>query len=214
MADLEKFVNIMENLCGDDTHGYSQYHRYGPDYDCSSAVIYALEQAGWPMNGALTTDHIRAPLVAQGWAWLPPSIPKERGDILLAEEYHVAVYVGGGLLAEFAIDEAGGIAGNQQGDQTGTEAYIHEYYDYPWDGVLRYTGQEGKEPKMFCIIKPYGQNYKVYFDGQKIHPLGHPDQVEVLQQIHERCNGHRMPEFELGAADAPWFTRLVEAVSN
>ena len=91
MPDLEKFVNIMENLCGDDTHGYSQYHRYGPDYDCSSAVIYALEQAGWPMNGALTTDHIRAPLVAQGWAWLPPSVPKERGDILLAEEYHVAV---------------------------------------------------------------------------------------------------------------------------
>ena len=210
MPSLEKFVSIMENLCEDNSHGYSQYHRYGPDYDCSSAVIYALEQAGWPMNGALTTDHIRAPLVAQGWAWLPPSIPKVRGDILLSEENHVAVYVGAGLLAEFAIDEAGGIAGNQPGDQTSTEAYIHEYYDYPWDGVLRYTGKERSVEFMHAIIQPYGKNYMVYFNGERIFYLSHPDQVEVLQMIFEKCHGKRMPQFVLGAADAPWFTRLRE----
>ena len=27
-----------------------------------------------------------------------------------------------------------------EGDQTGVEAYIHEYYDYPWDGILHFIG--------------------------------------------------------------------------
>ena len=63
---------------------------------------------------------------------------------------------------------------------------------------------------MNCIIHPFGENYKVYFNGEKIFYLSHPDQAEVLQMIFERCNGRRMPDFDLGAADAPWFTRLRE----
>ena len=210
MPDLEKFVETMCCLCEDDTHGYSQYNRYGPDYDCSSAVLFALKEAGWRTDGALTTDHIRNLLVPQGWAWLPPSVPKERGDILLSEDHHVAVYVGGGMLAEFAIDENGDIVGRLPGDQTGQEAYIHDYYNFPWDGVLRYTGDSSGEDKMHIIIQPFGENYLCYFNGEKIFYLSHPDQVEVLQMLFEQCNGKRMPSIILGAKDAPWFTRLRE----
>ena len=216
MPDLEKMVNQMIDWCNDDSHGYSQYHRYGPDYDCSSAVIEALKRAGWDMGGALTTDHIRAPLVRQGWAWLPPDVPKERGDILLSEEYHVAVYIGDGLLAEFAIDENGGIAGNTPGDQTGTEAYIHGYYDYPWDGVLRYAGKSESEvkKKMECIIQPNGQNFLVYFDGVYIHPCQHPDEVESIQMVARQTKGHDLPCFAMGSPNAPWFTRLREVMGR
>lgn len=214
MPNLEMMTRQMEAWCNDDSHGYSQYHRYGPDYDCSSAVIEALKRAGWDMGGALTTDHIRAPLVRQGWQWLPPDVPKIRGDILLAEDYHVAVYVGNGQLAEFAIDEEGGIAGNQPGDQTGTEAYIHGYYDYPWDGVLRYTGQESEDEdmSMACIYRPNGENRLVWFDGTRNHHLRHPDQVEAIQIVAEKTMGHRLPLIELGGKTDPWGTRFQEAV--
>lgn len=214
MPSLEKMVTQMEQWCNDDSHGYSQYHRYGPDYDCSSAVIEALKRAGWDMGGALTTDHIRAPLVQQGWVWLPPYVEKKRGDILLAEEYHVAVYVGNGQLAEFAIDEEGGIAGNQPGDQTGTEAYIHGYYDYPWDGVLRYTGAESEDDKMglACIIQPNGESRLVFFDGTKVHNLNHPDQVTALQMVAKQTIGKELPCFAMGSKGAPWYTRLQQAL--
>ena len=207
MPNLEKMVQQMEQWCNDDSHGYSQYHRYGPDYDCSSAVIEALKRAGWDMGGALTTDHIRAPLMRQGWVWLPPDVPKQRGDILLSEEYHVAVYVGNGMLAEFAIDEEGGIAGNQPGDQTGTEAYIHGYYDYPWDGVLRYTGAESEDDdmSMACIMRPNGENWMVYYDGVNLHPI---------QTVAKKTMGKELPCFEMGSKTAPWYTRFQQAVNR
>ena len=216
MPNLEMMVQQMEQWCNDDSHGYSQYRRYGPDYDCSSAVIEALKRAGWNMGGALTTDHIRAPLVQQGWAWLPPYVEKKRGDILLSEEYHVAVYVGNGMLAEFAIDEEGGIAGNQPGDQTGTEAYIHAYYDYPWDGVLRYTGQseEESEDDMRFICRPNGENFMVYYDGVYSHPLAHPDEVTSIQMAAKAATGKELKCFDFGTKMAPWFTRFRQATER
>ena len=101
-------------------------------------------------------------------------------------------------------------SGRLPGDQPGQEAYIHDYYDFPWDGVLRYTGDSSGEDKMHMIIQPFGENYLCYFNGEKIFYLSHPDQVEVLQMLFEQCNGKRMPSIILGAKDAPWFTRLRE----
>ena len=36
----------------DNTHGYSQANRWGPDYDCSSFIISAYEQAGLKLKEA------------------------------------------------------------------------------------------------------------------------------------------------------------------
>lgn len=140
MADLEKAVRYMEELCNDDSHGYSQINRQGPDYDCSSSVITSLRAGGFDTGNASYTGNMRSNLSARGWSVLSAGVPKKRGDLLLWDGKHVAMYVGNGKLAEFSGDENGGIQGKIPGDQTGREAWIHGYYNYPWSCVLRYTG--------------------------------------------------------------------------
>ena len=47
-ATIEKAVKWAENTAADDSHGYSQYNRWGnPDYDCASFVISAFRSAGF-----------------------------------------------------------------------------------------------------------------------------------------------------------------------
>lgn len=62
----------------------------------------------------------------------------KRGDILLNEKRHTAIYVGGGNIVHASLNEKGGIYGGQSGDQTGKEICVRSYYDRPWDLVLRY----------------------------------------------------------------------------
>ena len=45
---IEAATRAMEELATDDSHGYDQSARWGPDYDCSSAVITAWELAHAP----------------------------------------------------------------------------------------------------------------------------------------------------------------------
>ena len=42
MPNIMKAVNFMIDTANDNTHGYDQIHRNGPDYDCSSLVGTAL----------------------------------------------------------------------------------------------------------------------------------------------------------------------------
>ncbi len=145
MANIEDFVTAFEALLIDDSHGYSQVDRWGEygDYDCSSAVIYALRSGGFDVAGATYTGNMREALCARGFIWLAPDVAKERGDILLNEACHVAVYLGDDTLGEFSSDENGGIDG-VPGDQNGREGIAHGYYNYPWDGVLRYQGESSE----------------------------------------------------------------------
>lgn len=50
MGKIETATQWMINLAADDTHGYSQDNRWGPDYDCSSAIITDWETAGVPVK--------------------------------------------------------------------------------------------------------------------------------------------------------------------
>lgn len=61
----------------------------------------------------------------------------KRGDILLNEKHHTAIYVGGGNIVHASLNEKGGIYGGNPGDQA-NEICIRSYYDRPWDLVLRY----------------------------------------------------------------------------
>ena len=67
---------------------------------------------------------------------------RKRGDVLLNELYHTALYIGNGQVVEAGINERGGISGGAVGDQTGGEIHVRSYFDYPWDLVLRYVGGE------------------------------------------------------------------------
>lgn len=73
------------------------------------------------------------------------------------------------------------------------------------------TTNNDEEDMMQCIIQPNGENRLVYFDGQRIHNLSHPDQVKALQMVAEQC-GHTLPCFALGSKTAPWATRLEQAL--
>ena len=58
----------------------------------------------------------------------------KRGDILLNEAKHTAIYIGDGKLVH-----ASGTKGHpESGDQNGDEVCVRDFYNYPWDCVLRY----------------------------------------------------------------------------
>lgn len=62
----------------------------------------------------------------------------KRGDILLNEKHHTAIYIGGGRIVHASLNEKGTTTGGKTGDQTGREITTRDYYDRPWDYVLRY----------------------------------------------------------------------------
>jgi hypothetical protein len=140
MPNLEKALKFAVDIANDDSHGYDQVHRWGPDYDCSSLVCAALKHGGFDIGGASWTGNMRENLLARGWKIVSKS-SRKRGDILLNDENHVAFHVGNNQIVAATQNEKGGIKGGKPGDQNhGHEIEVQGYYNYPWDCVLRWTG--------------------------------------------------------------------------
>lgn len=95
-----RFVNNMLRLVNDDSHGYSQSNRWGPDYDCSSSIITSLKWAGFDTGNASYTGNMSSELTKHGWERLPYRNPK-KGDILLNDATHVELSLGNGMNAGF-----------------------------------------------------------------------------------------------------------------
>ena len=121
MPNIMKAVQFIIDIANDDTHGYDQAHRNGPDYDCSSLVGTALHEAGFV--------DCKAP-------WLP-------GDVHLKTQHHVVMSISNAQIAHASINEKGTATGGKTGDQTGKEICIRSYYEYSggWDVHLRYAGK-------------------------------------------------------------------------
>ena len=186
MSATEKAISQMEAWAGDDSHGYDQSARWGPDYDCSSAVIQAWELAGVPVKskGASYTGNMYGAFKACGFADVTGQIDLGsgsglmRGDVLLNHKSHCAVYCGGGVEAEASINEDGGVTGGQPGDQTGREFLLRPYRNYPWDCVLRYAG--AGEGSTLAPAKPT-YYYKVSLPLLK-QGMEHPA-VQTVQEL-------------------------------
>lgn len=165
MSAAERATAQMEAWAGDPAHGYDQAKRWGPDYDCSSAVIAAWELAGVPVKsrGASYTGNMRGVFLRCGFEDVTAGIDLttgtglQRGDVLLNIRHHTAIYCGDGQEAEASINELGTATGGQTGDQTGREFLLRPYRNYPWDCVLRYMEEGTAED---CWDKP-GYHYKV-----------------------------------------------------
>lgn len=148
MSRIDKAINWAVSIANDNTHGYDQLHRWGPDYDCSSLLISAWQQAGVPVqaNGATYTGNMKNVFVKCGFEAIKfnRSISLKRGDVLLNEKHHTAMYIGGGKVVMASINEQGKTVGGRTGDQTGREILTCNYYvpSYGWDYVLRYPTQE------------------------------------------------------------------------
>ncbi len=148
MSVIENAVQWAVSIADDNRHGYSQANRWGPDYDCSSLVISAWQQAGVPVRdaGATYTGNMKAAFLACGFADVTATVNLvtgegiQRGDVLLNERNHTAMCIGGGRIVHARSSEGNSI----QGDQSGNEIRVQPYYVYSsgWDCVLRYTGED------------------------------------------------------------------------
>ena len=134
------------DIANDQSHGYSQTNRNGPDYDCSSLVLTAFRKAGADTGNATYTGNMRTELLKHGFADVTASINLasganlKPGDILLyhlsGTAGHTALYAGQGQIVHARGQSYGS---SKPGDQ-GTEITVAPYYRGKWTTVLRYTG--------------------------------------------------------------------------
>ena len=182
----DKACDWMEAMARDNSHGYDQVYRWGEkgDYDCSAAVITAYEKAGVPVKtkGATYTGNMRSVFLKCGFTDVTSQVNRstgaglKRGDVLLNEGHHTAMYCGDGQEVEASINEKGTATGGQPGDQTGREFLIRSYRNYPWDCVLRY-GEGGSGGG----VTPEGGCYM--FTTQEVQKGSQGADVLLLQRL-------------------------------
>lgn len=189
MSKIEKYTSIAIAIANDNHHGYSQQNRWGPDYDCSSMVITCLQAAGIPAKdlGATFTGNMRDVLLSCGFKNVTASCNlvngagMQRGDVLLNDARHTAIYIGNGQLVHARSSEGNSI----QGDQSGNEIRVQPYYNCPWDCVLRYMGEDGEAETGDPVADP----------GNAIQP---PKPTEDAQQYYTL----RLPVLRRGSTGA------------
>ena len=200
MTIPEKAVEFAVSVANDNSHGYDQANRWGPDYDCSSLVISAYKAAGVPLASTYTGNMWRD-FLDHGFT-VPPGVDLatgaglQPGDVLLNEKSHTALYIGNGKIVNAGGNEFGGVTGGQAGDQTGREIAIVPYYNFPWDVVLRYAEKTNDNTGTYTVKsgdtlwsiaeKLYGDPWK-YHDIEAANNLKsamiYPGQVLILPGI-------------------------------
>lgn len=156
-AVTDNAINFAVTIANDNSHGYDQIKRWGKDYDCSSLVISAYENAGVPVkaNGATYTGNMKSAFIKCGFKALLyyRGIDLIKGDVLLNEQHHTAMYIGSGQIVQASINEKGTATGGKTGDQTGREIAVSPFYEYSkgWQYVLRYDETPHEEIKTVNI---------------------------------------------------------------
>ena len=154
-TEMEKAISWAINTANDQSHGYSQANRNGPDYDCSSFVYYALKSAGLcsSLTYAFNTESMKSQLPKCGftyisWSDLGGSSNLQRGDILwyrYGTHGHTEIYIGDNKLVGAHGQNATSAHPNRSpstGDQ-GDEVSVISFYNSssnPWMGIFRREG--------------------------------------------------------------------------
>lgn len=141
MPNIMKAVQFMIDTANDNTHGYDQTYRNGPNYDCSSLVGTALHEAGFNVSPDSWTGNLEAQLRKAGF--VDCKSPWKAGDVHLKTQHHVVMSINSSQIVHASINEKGTVTGGKTGDQTGKEICIRNYYEYSggWDVHLRYVGK-------------------------------------------------------------------------
>lgn len=133
---------IAVEIADDNSHGYDQEHRWSPDYDCSSLVISIYTLLGIDLHCTYTGNMLND-FLKHGFSDVVNSVNLKSsagmlpGDVLLHSD-HAAMFIGNGKIVAARINEKGTTTGGLTGDQTGNEICKQNYYNYPWQHVLRY----------------------------------------------------------------------------
>lgn len=146
MSVINRAVSWAVNIANDASHGYDQTNRWGPDYDCSTLVISAWEQAGVPVKsaGATFVQNMYNAFISCGFTDITKCIDfasgsgLRSGDVLI-KNGHTEMMCSTTEIVGAAGNENGGATGGETGDQTGDEIRIRSYYNGPWAYALRYT---------------------------------------------------------------------------
>lgn len=139
------------NIANDNSHGYDQNNRWGPNYDCSSLVITAYKKAGVPLT-CTYTGNMLGDMLAHGFKNVTHLVNLatggglEVGDVLLNVLHHTAMYIGNGMIVHASGNEFGSATGGKSGDQTGGEICTRSYWNFPWNYVLRCNESEASVP--------------------------------------------------------------------
>lgn len=205
----EAFVYQAIHYAEDDSHGYSQKPpsgRWGPDYDCSSLLYQAAQDAGYPVGtggnkvrftGTMLKDFEKAGFQILPFANVGIS-DLEIGDILLNLALHAEVYVGNGESVGATGSENGGFVG-EAGDQTGREIERHPVttFDKEWDYILRPPAddesEEGDEE-----VPPMNYNQPGQGINGMYYPQGSLGQMNSYPQGNMRPMNYGYPQGNLG----------------
>lgn len=148
MTVQDKAVQWGLSIAADQSHGYSQQVRWGPDYDCSSFAISCYKTgAGVPINTSVVnyTGNLQK-LTQFGFKDVSKSVNfntgsgLQKGDIVYYHKSgtsgHAVVYIGNGQIVHARGQRYGS---SKTGDQ-GTEIAVTSYYKGDFDHALRYVG--------------------------------------------------------------------------
>ena len=116
MTKTEKAVTWAIEIANDPAHGYDQDNRWGPDYDCSSLVISAWQQAGVPVKtkGATYTGNMKSVFLSCGFKDVTSKVNlstgsgMKRGDVLLNIASHTVMHIGNGQVVSASKNENNG----------------------------------------------------------------------------------------------------------
>lgn len=144
-AYIDKAVKWAVGIANDSSHGYDQNKRWGPDYDCSSLLIQAWENAGVPVKtaGASYTGNMCKHFLNNGFSDVTASVNIATGAGLLKGDVlwrsgHCEMMCSDTQRVGAHISENGTIYADEPGDQTGKEINIQAYKDTGWTRVLRF----------------------------------------------------------------------------
>lgn len=145
MGAVSNAVTWAVGIANDNSHGYDQTNRWGPDYDCSSLVISAYENAGVPVktNGATYTGNMVSVFLACGFIDVTSRVNLTTGSGLIKGDVvwktgHVEMVTEPGYLVGASANENGEATGGATGDQNAKEIRVRAYYNGPWTTVLRW----------------------------------------------------------------------------
>lgn len=143
MGVVDDAVAFMLKIANDPNCGYDQAFRWGPDYDCSSAIISAYAPTGVKAAGAQTTRDMADIFKKCGFKDVTSQVDFNtqaglaRGDVLLRSG-HVVMYLGQNQIVHASINEKGTTKGGKTGDQTGKEICVAAYSRSTWHTALRW----------------------------------------------------------------------------
>lgn len=140
MPNIQQAINWAVDIANDDTHGYSQSNRYGPDYDCSSFVAAALIAGGFNVPATMWTGNERQSLLNAGFTEIPVGTAPIGGDIVLTHitsgTQHTGMFISSTQFVQASADYDG-----VTGDSGGNEIWIGNLSTSSgWQYMFRYYG--------------------------------------------------------------------------